>query len=68
MFSETLKRRLAAQRAQDQLIDRGAGPKERRELDNLLAEIERGNAILEYIAACDYPEVFEDEEEVIENE
>lgn len=68
MFSETLKRRLAAQRAQDQMIERGAGPQERRELDNMIADIERGNAILEYIAACDYPEVFEDEEEVMDNE
>lgn len=68
MITETLKSRLAARRAQDQLIERGAGPQERRELDNMIADIERGNAILEYIAACDYPEVFEDEEEGIENE
>lgn len=68
MITETLKTRLAARHAENELLERGAGPKERREMDNLFADIERGNAILEYIAACDYPEIFEDEEEGIENE
>lgn len=31
--------------------------------ENERAEIARQGALIEYIAACDYPEIFEDEEE-----
>lgn len=41
---------------------------ERKDIENTLNEDARRNAILDYIAACDYPEVFEDDEEGIENE
>lgn len=40
---------------------------ERKDIENALAGDERQNAILEYIAACDHPEVFEGEE-AVENE
>ena len=40
---------------------------ERKDIENALVGDERQNAILEYIAACDHPEVFEGEE-VVENE
>ena len=62
MITETLKRKLAARHAESELLERGASPMERREMDNLFADIERESAILEYIAACDYPEIFEEEE------
>lgn len=42
---------------------------ELKDIENTLAGDERRAAILEYIAVCDYPEVFEDEEmEGVEDE
>jgi hypothetical protein len=38
-----------------------------KDIENALATQERRDAILEYIAACDHPEIFEETEEV-ENE
>jgi hypothetical protein len=39
---------------------------ERKDIENALAENDKRNAILDYIVACDYPEVFEDNEEGFE--
>lgn len=39
---------------------------ERKDIENTLAGNAKRDAILEYIAACDHPEVFEEEEEVNE--
>lgn len=40
---------------------------ERKDIENFLAEDEKRDAILEYIVACDHPEVYvEDEEESYE--
>ena len=41
---------------------------ERKDIENAIASDAKRNAILDYIAACDYPEVFDDEEEAVENE
>lgn len=41
---------------------------ERKDIENALATNDKRDAILDYIVACDYPEVFEDEEEVTVNE
>ena len=41
---------------------------ERKDIENVLIEDAKKSAILEYIAACDHPEVFEEEEEGLENE
>ena len=35
---------------------------EAKDLENALAQQARRDAILEYIAACDHPEIFEEEE------
>lgn len=35
---------------------------ELKDIENVLADDSKRAAILEYIAACDYPEVFEEEE------
>lgn len=35
---------------------------ERKDMENTLAGDEKQAAILDYIVACDYPEVFEEEE------
>lgn len=35
---------------------------ERKDIENALAENEKRDAIIDYIVACDYPEVFEDQE------
>lgn len=35
-------------------------PAERKDIENVLAEDEKQAAILEYIAACDHPEIFEE--------
>ena len=67
MMTEMLRKALVARKAERQFINRDADPKSIREMENLIADFERENTILEYIAACDYPEVFEDEEET-ENE
>jgi len=40
---------------------------ERKDLENAMAGDEKAKAVLEYIAACDYPEVFEEEETDEEN-
>lgn len=40
---------------------------ERKDIENALAGDEKQAAILEYIAACDHPEIFEGEE-VTDNE
>ena len=66
-MTEMLRKALAARKAERKFVNRDADPKSIREMENLIADFERENAILEYIAACDYPEVFEDEEET-ENE
>lgn len=39
---------------------------EHKDIENVLAETARKDAILEYIAACDHPEIFEGEEEQID--
>lgn len=39
---------------------------ERKDIENALAVNEKRDAILEYIIACDHPEVYEDEEEINE--
>ncbi|MBR0091713.1 MAG: hypothetical protein IJP92_08440 [Lachnospiraceae bacterium] len=41
---------------------------ERKDIENAIAADAKRTAILEYIAACDYPEVFEENEEAEENE
>lgn len=40
---------------------------ERKDIENAMAGDEKTKAVLEYIAACDYPEVFEEEETDEEN-
>lgn len=40
---------------------------ERKDLENAMAGDEKAKAALDYIAACDYPEVFEEEETDEEN-
>ena len=42
----------------------GLSPQERAQLDNLIASEARNTGILEYIAICDHPEIFEDTEEI----
>ena len=39
---------------------------EKAELENTAAAAERQQAILDYIAACDHPEIFDDGEEAVE--
>lgn len=41
---------------------------ERKDIENTLAGNAKRDAIVEYIAACDYPEVFEEEQEETTNE
>lgn len=41
-------------------------PAERKDIENALAVNDKRDAILDYIIACDYPEVFEDTEEGFE--
>lgn len=41
---------------------------ERKDIENALASQEKRDAILEYIAICDHPEVFEEESEELINE
>lgn len=36
---------------------------ELKDIENAIASDEKRNAILEYIAACDHPEIFEEEED-----
>lgn len=36
---------------------------ELKDIENALASQEKRDAILEYIAACDHPEIFDEEEE-----
>ena len=40
--------------------------REKAELENAAAAADRNQAILDYIAACDHPEIFEDGEEAVE--
>lgn len=60
-ITEVLRKALDKKNKEAELINR-EDPAERRAYDNMLADAERVNAILDYIAACDYPEVFEDED------
>lgn len=39
---------------------------ERKDIENAIATNEKQTAILEYIAACDHPEIFDEEEEIDE--
>ena len=39
---------------------------EAKDVENALANVEKYNAFMEYIAICDHPEMFEDEMEVEE--
>ncbi len=39
-----------------------------KDIENTAANAEKNDALLDYIIACDYPEVFEDDEEVQTNE
>lgn len=41
---------------------------ERKDIENAIAGDEKLEATVDYIAACDYPEVFEEEEEEATNE
>lgn len=41
---------------------------ELKDIENAIGRQEKRDAMLDYIVACDYPEVFEDEAEVIEDE
>ena len=41
---------------------------ERKDIENALAEQDKRDAILDYIAACDHPEIFEEDEEEMTNE
>ena len=43
-------------------------PAEAKDLENAVANIEKYQAFMDYIAICDHPEMFEDESEVIDNE
>ena len=45
-----------------------AGIGERKDIENALAEQDKRDAILDYIAACDHPEIFEENEEEMINE
>lgn len=47
---------------------RKTGIKEAKMLEVMMADAEKFKAIMEYIAACDHPEILEDESEVKENE
>lgn len=38
-------------------------PAERKDIENVLAGDARQAAILEYMAACDHPEIFDEDEE-----
>ena len=40
---------------------------ERKDIENAMAGDEKAKAVLDYIAACDYPEVIEEEETDEEN-
>lgn len=39
-------------------------PAERKDTENAIAMTEKHNAVIEYIAICDHPEILEDEQEV----
>lgn len=47
---------------------RKMGIKEAKMLEVIMADTEKFKAIMEYIAACDHPEILEEEREVNENE
>lgn len=41
---------------------------ELKDIENAIAGQEKRDAVLDYIVACDYPEVFEDDSEVADDE
>ena len=50
------------------IVQRRLGIGEEKDIQNHIAMSEKATAIMDYIAACDYPEILDDDSEVTEDE